>query len=174
MLHRLAGRLNRGNTEILRVAKAAPPDHVSAPGARGHALDVDDDLKFEFLLDVDGPLFEMNALCEAIGLFVARLHASPGSPLRGGAVGATLKRIAGEQGADTAWFATLDALRSLFIHSATPYLAADVFDNRTRAGHHEAERRGADRSDGVPANVRAASDGPRTLRRSGGGRAALG
>ncbi len=128
MLPRLAARLNEETAEIVKVVTTASPEHVSRPGKPGFALHVDNDLKFGFLLDVDSLFFELNALCEIMGLFVARIHELAGEPVRAGRVGATLKRVLTEQGVDARWFTDLDHARNLFSHSAAPYVAADVTD----------------------------------------------
>lgn len=126
MLPRLGARLNSESAHILRIVKGSSPGHVSERGKPGGALDIDNDLKFCFLLDVDALFFEINALCEIMGRFVARIHELAG--LAPDKPGKMLKRILEDQGSATGWFADLDRGRNLFIHSATPYLAVDVTD----------------------------------------------
>jgi hypothetical protein len=118
--------LNDVTAQIVKAVNAASPDHVSRPGAPAYGLEIDDGLKFRFLLDVDSLFFELNALCEIMGLLVAKIHDLAGEPVPQGAVGATLKRAIAAQGADTAWFAFLDHARNHFLHAAAPYVAADV------------------------------------------------
>ncbi|MFN8179094.1 MAG: hypothetical protein U0167_14280 [bacterium] len=128
MLPHLIRRMNAGAKGVYAAVRDVPSTHVSDRTNEGYAFRVEASLKYELLLDVDSLLFELNALCELMGLLLARIRELARDPVERTEIGPLLRRIVVAASQDAEWFETLDTHRNLFSHAAAPYLAVDVSD----------------------------------------------
>jgi len=129
VLPRVVKRLNTGTNDLRRATKAHKPEHVFTSAARGAALPVDNDLKYQLIADIDAFLFEVNSCAELIGKFFQLLHAHAGSPIADDKLTAALRDALRRFGVDGNWFRLLDRNRNFVAHKGTPYLAIDVSDD---------------------------------------------
>ncbi len=128
MLPHVIKRLNTESRGIYDHARNAPNFHKFEPGKQGTVLDLDESLRYHFLLDLDSLLFELTSCCELIMCFFGRIKGLGGDPIDESKLGKSLQKIVKDAGKDVDWFVVLDNHRNLFIHKATPYFAIDVTD----------------------------------------------
>lgn len=126
MLPRIVRRINQGCTTLYRTVRARQSVYESTATQDGYAFPVDNQLKYELLLDIDSLLFEVNSACELIRKFFATLHEHAGRPIPTDAIGKTLREVLTNAGQDPAWFVQLDNHRNFFMHEGTPYVAVDL------------------------------------------------
>lgn len=126
MLPRIYRRINEGSTAIRSSVVNRQPHHESGPGHEGYAFDLDDDLKFNFLLDLDSLLFELNSVCGLITHLFELSYSHAGRPLPTVPAGRAIKSVLEAAGHDTGWFRDLDTNRNFFSHIGAPYFAVDL------------------------------------------------
>ena len=128
MLPRIYRRINEGAAAIRASVSNRRPHHESTSSHEGYAFDLDDDLKFNFLLDLDSLLFELNSICELMMCFFELLYAHAGRPLPAAAPGLAIRNVLEAAGQNTQWFRDLDSHRNFFSHNGAPYFAVDLSD----------------------------------------------
>ena len=126
MLLRIYRRINEGSTAIRSFVATRQPHHESTPTHEGYAFDLDDDLKFNFLLDLDSLLFELNSVCDLITHLFELLYSHAGRPLPTMPAGRAIRSVLAAAGHDTDWFRDLDTHRNFFSHNGAPYFAVDL------------------------------------------------
>jgi hypothetical protein len=119
-------RLRESESRLLEAAKRHENRHVFTDQTEGATLDVDADLKYCAILDVDSLLFEMNSCAELMTNFFGLLQAHAGKPVEDAKLTSQLRRIFKEQGVDATWFKELDQARNFVAHEGCAYLAVDV------------------------------------------------
>ena len=92
----------------------------------GYAFPIDDDLKYELLVDIDSLLFELNSCCELMTKLFEGLYQHVGKNLKGDNAGLTIREALIKEGQNASWFVKLDEHRNFFIHEGAPYIAADL------------------------------------------------
>lgn len=126
MLPRIVNRINEGCTRLYEKVKSRNPEHDYEEQKEGYALQVDDDLKYNLVIDIDSLLFELNSCCELMGKFLLYVYNQTGKKLDDKDIGKEIKGIIVKSGKDPKWFIELDNHRNFFIHEGTPYIAIDL------------------------------------------------
>lgn len=126
ILPRIFRRLNSETALLHEAARGHRPDHVFTSGSCGFAFQVDDDLKYELIADIDAILFEINSCAELMQRFFELLHAHAGNGISPDKVTTALRRVLAAAGVKSEWFVLLDRSRNFFVHEGAPYLAIDV------------------------------------------------
>lgn len=126
MLPRVYRRISKGAEAIRSSIATRTPDHESTPTHEGYSFDLDENLKFSFLLDLDSLLFELNSVCELLTTFFELSHTCAGRSLPDERPGLAVKRVLEAAGQDTQWFRDLDRHRNFFSHNGAPYFAVDL------------------------------------------------
>jgi hypothetical protein len=70
-LPRIVQRINTAVAKLYREIVKRGPEHEYTPDAAAIAFDVDNDLKYELLVDLDSLLFELNSVCELMSSLFA-------------------------------------------------------------------------------------------------------
>jgi len=125
-LPRIVRRVNAAVQNLYGEVSERNPEHEFARNTEGIALDVDDDLKYELLVDLDSLLFEFNSVCELTNTLFERLHDHIGRPMPRRNAGLSMRSILEANGEDTSWFVVLDTNRNFFMHEGAPYVAVDI------------------------------------------------
>ena len=64
MLPRIVDRLNNNVMKVFEAAKKHKIENISTKHKEGFVLDIDEDLKFNLLIDIDSLLIKLNSVCE--------------------------------------------------------------------------------------------------------------
>ncbi|MBL0699544.1 MAG: hypothetical protein JJV92_01525 [Desulfosarcina sp.] len=128
MLPRIIKRINFGWKTLYEKVQNFSDDNIFERGSekRAYAIQVDDDLIYPLLLDIDSFFFETNSCSELMGLFLHQIYLHQGMELTEKRIGLELKKILSQNGQDFSWFLLLDKERNLFIHKVAPYIAIDI------------------------------------------------
>ena len=126
MLTRILARIGQGLKSLEEMIKNHGPEHVFTPEREGYAFDVDEDTKYNLLIDIDSFLFECNACCDLVGNTMMIVYNHIGQPISKEDIGRTIYGILKTAGQSTSWFVLLDNNRNKFIHNASPYIAVDI------------------------------------------------
>ena len=126
MLPRIVNRINDEVQKVYTATKTHQKEHVFTLQKEGYVFDLDDNLKFNLLIDIDSLLFELNSVCELMTSLIFVLYEYIGKPIKKKEVGLTIKKIIEEAGNSSDWFQELDKQRNFFMHEAAPYFAVDI------------------------------------------------
>jgi len=126
MLPRIIKRINSGCKDLYPSIRNVDQKFEFTPQKEGYGVRIDNDLKYNLLIDIDALLFELNSCCDFMKEFLVALYNHIGKPIKDG--GLTIKQILEGQGLNIHWFIELDSHRNFFIHKGTPYIAIDISD----------------------------------------------
>lgn len=126
MLPRIIQRINSGWHTLYSEIKSYDEKYVFSTGKEGFALPVNDNVKFQLLIDIDSFLFETNSCSELMAEFFFQLLRHGNIPCKKDKTGEKIKKILTENGQNPDWFVLLDKERNFFIHNAAPYIAIDI------------------------------------------------
>jgi hypothetical protein len=126
MLPRIVNRINDEVNKVYKATKTHGKEHVFTLQKEGYVFDIDDNLKFNLLLDIDSLLFELNSVCELMTSLFYVLYTNIGRQIKKKDVGITIKGIIEAAGNSSEWFQELDSQRNFFMHEAAPYFAVDI------------------------------------------------
>lgn len=126
MLPRIIKRINTESQLLYDSIKGHDPKYTFTSTKPGYTYIVDDELKYNLLLDINSLLFEINACSELILKFLGLVYDLIGAPLRKDKIGKKLKQILKDENEDDNWFIMLDSHRNFFAHEGTPYIAVDI------------------------------------------------
>lgn len=124
MLPRIIKRINSGCKKLYPMIKNIDPKFEFSPKKEGYALMIDENLKYNLIIDIDALLFELNACCDFMKEFLKVLYNHIGNSIRD--AGLTIKKILETEGLNIDWFVELDTHRNCFMHKRTPYIAIDI------------------------------------------------
>lgn len=126
MLPRIVHRINVEVNEVYETTKAHNNEHIFTVQREGYAFDIEENLKFNLLIDIDSLLFELNSVCELMTRLFFVLYSHIGKNIKKKEVGLIIKKIIEGSGKSSDWFIELDNQRNFFMHEGTPYFAVDV------------------------------------------------
>jgi hypothetical protein len=128
MLPRIARRIGEERKLLYEAIRKHGPQHIVTPGyARQRlAFTVDEDLKFNLMIDIDSMLFEVHSCCEITTRLVGLVYQHVGKNIPEKDWGKTVYRILSRAGIDTQWYKDLSDNRNFFIHLGTLYIAVDL------------------------------------------------
>jgi len=108
MLPRIISRLNEEVIEVYKAAKAHNSENISTVNREGYAYDIEENLTFNLLIDIDSLLFEMNSVCELMTNLFFVLYTHAGKTIDKKKVGLIIKRIIEGSGKSSSWFIDLE------------------------------------------------------------------
>lgn len=126
MLPRIVHRINEDVDEVYKAVRNHNSDHISTNRKEGYVFDINEDLKFNLLIDLDSLLFELNSVCELMTNLFFKLYTHAGKELDKKKTGLTIKRVIEDPGKSSSWFIELNTLRNFFMHEGAPYFAVDI------------------------------------------------
>ena len=127
MLPIVFSRINSGCSKLYEKLKSAGTEYLSTTYKEAYAYEIDDNLKYEILIDIDALLFELNSCCDLMCKLVHKLYNHVGKPIQEKA-GLFVKKILEDANIQTDWFVDLDSHRNFFIHDGAPYIAIRTFN----------------------------------------------
>ena len=126
MLPRIIRRINDEVNQVYEATKSHKEEHICTESKEGFVFTIEEDLKFNLLIDIDSLLFELNSVCELIMRLFFELYTHIGKNIKNKELGLLIKRIIEDAGQSSDWFKKLDTQRNLFMHLAAPYFAVDI------------------------------------------------
>lgn len=126
MLPRIVHRINEEVAKVYKAVEAHNSEHIFTPKKEGYVFDIDENLKFNLLIDLDSLLFELNSVCELMTNLFFELYTHAGKKIDKKKVGLIIKKVIEGSGKPSDWFIDLDIHRNFFMHEAAPYFAVDV------------------------------------------------
>ena len=126
MLPRIVRRINIAVNQVYGTVEKHQTKHVFTEKQEGYAFNIEEDLKFNLLIDIDSLLFELNSVCELMRSLMKFLYESIGINITKQEAGLKIKEIIEKAGETPDWFIALDNHRNFFMHHAAPYFAVDV------------------------------------------------
>ncbi len=127
MLDRIANRIKKERESLYEEAKNRKPGRYEfTKNKKGCAFPVDDDIKYQLLIDIDSLLFELNSCCELMSEFIRRIYNHTGIRIEKKDIGKKIKSIIRDKNGNLRWFIDLDKNRNFFIHKGAPYIAVDL------------------------------------------------
>jgi hypothetical protein len=130
MLPRIVHRINEEVAEVYKAVEAHNSDHIFTTKKEGYAFDIDENLKFNLLIDLDSLLFELNSVCELMTNLFFELYTHAGTKLDKKKVGLIIKKVIEGSGKSSSWFIDLGTHRNFFMHEGAPYFAVDVSNDQ--------------------------------------------
>ncbi len=112
--------------QLYRSAENHESKHVYQNDVEGYAFKIDNDLKYNLLIDIDSILFELNSVCDLMSSLFEKLYLFSGKSICKKKVGLELKKLFNKGGFNSDWFQKLDNHRNFFVHEGAPYLAVDI------------------------------------------------
>ena len=106
--------------------KAHKKEHIFTNQKEGYVIDIDDNLKFDLLTDVDSIFFELNSVCELMTNLFCELYSNIGKPVKRKKAGIKIKQVIEAAGKPADWFQKLVSHRNFSIHEGAPYFAIDI------------------------------------------------
>ena len=93
MLPRIVRRINEEVSEVYKATKAHKSENIFTTQREGFAFDIEENLKFNLLIDIDSLLFELNSVCELMTNLFFVLYTHAGKTLEKKKVGLIIKKI---------------------------------------------------------------------------------
>lgn len=129
MLPRISSRIRGEVAELIAALGTRTEEHEFTAKKEGYAFSIDDNLKYQLLIDIDSLLFELNSLCELMAQFFENLHSLAGVGMPKKNAGLSIKSVLDSAKQDSSWFVNLDDHRNFFMHNGAPYMAVDISPN---------------------------------------------
>jgi len=126
MLPRIVHRINDEVNKVYEATKAHKKEHIFFANKEGSAFDIEENLKFNLLIDIDSLLFELNSVCELMTSLFFVLYTHIGKFIKKKDVGLIIKKVIEGAGKSSDWFEELDNQRNFFMHEGAPYFAVDI------------------------------------------------
>lgn len=128
MLPRIINRINEQCRELYeRIDSRGPKHEFSKPKEKEKVgFEIDYNLKYRLIVDIDSLLFELNSCCEHMTALFEDLYRHVGNPVKENSGGLCIKKILHDAGQDTGWFTKLDNYRNFSIHEGALNIAVDL------------------------------------------------
>ena len=126
MLPRIVHRINEEVAEVYKTVENHSSDHIFTTKKEGYAFDINENLKFNLLIDLDSLLFELNSVCELMTNLFFELYTHASKKIDKKKVGLIIKKLIEGSGKSSDWFIDLDTHRNFFMHEGAPYFAVDI------------------------------------------------
>lgn len=126
MLPIITGRINTGWRDLYSETLKFGDEYQFEKNKDGYAIPVEKALLSQLLIDIDAFLFETNACCELMMMFLQKMLNHLGESIEEKKITKRFRDILMKNGHDPSWFRLLDTERNFFIHMATPYVAIDI------------------------------------------------
>ena len=126
MLPRIVHRINDEVNQVYEASKAHQKEHIFTENKEGYEFSIEENLKFNLLIDIDSLLFELNSVCELMTSLFFVLYTHIGKNIKKNEVGLLIRKVIENAGKSADWFKELDTQRNFFMHVAAPYFAIDI------------------------------------------------
>lgn len=124
MFPHIINKINIGCDKLYPKIKEVDPKYIFSSTKEGYGLSIDNNLKYNLIIDIDSLLFELNACCDFMKEFLEILYNHVGKTIKD--AGSTIKKILQAYGQSIDWFIDLDTHRNFLLHEGTAYIAIDI------------------------------------------------
>lgn len=126
MLPRIIKRINRQCEQLYEKIEGRKPEHEFSESNPGVAFEIDYDLKYNLIVDINALLYELNSCCDFMTALFEALYKHAGKPIKINSAGLLIKKVLKDAGHNPDWFAILDDHRNFFTHTGAPNIAVDL------------------------------------------------
>ena len=114
MLPRIVHRINDEVNKVYEATKAHKKEHIFTEKKEGYAFEIEENLKFNLLVDIDSLLFELNSICELMTNLFFVLYTHIGKNIKKKEAGRRIKKVIENAGKSSDWFKELDNQKNFF------------------------------------------------------------
>jgi len=125
MLPKVFQRINTEYFKLCENLKNVGSKNRSTRNKNGYAYEIDNNLKYEILIDIDALLFELNSCCELMCKLIVDLYKHADKHIMQ-TPGVFIKELLKKSNSQIDWFVDLHRHRNFFIHEGAPYIAIDI------------------------------------------------
>ena len=93
---------------------------------QGRALLLDDELKYNLIIDLESLIFELESCLELMRQFLLQIYEISNSKIRRKQINNEFKNIILQDDINATWYDDLEKHRNIFIHQGAPYIAIDL------------------------------------------------
>ena len=126
MLPRIIDRINKEVSAVYKATEDHNSEHVFTAQREGYVFDIEKNLTFNLLIDINSLLFELNSVCELMTNLFFEIYTHAGKNIEKKKVGLIIRKLLEDNRIPSGWFVELDNHRNFFMHKGAPYLAVDV------------------------------------------------
>lgn len=126
MLPRIIKRINVQCKQLYEKVGERKPEHEFSEIKSGVAFGIDNDLKYNLIIDINALLYELNSCCGFMTALFESLYKHVGKPIKMNSAGLLIKKVLEDAEQSPAWFVILDDHRNFFTHEGTPNIAVDL------------------------------------------------
>lgn len=131
MLPSLYRRVDKGTADVRAAVSKREAHHEWSATQDGFSFRIAETLLYEFLLDLDSLVFEVNSTCELMTDLFTQLYAHVGKPLPRTPAGLVIRDVLKAANQDPGWFLELDCHRNFFSHEGAPFFAVDLTNEKS-------------------------------------------
>lgn len=126
MLPRIIKRINKEWDNMRDLVSGCDEKYIFNKEKNGYAFSIDNNLKYNLIIDIDSFLFEINSCCELMKSFISKIYKHCAIDFRENKISQKIENVIINGGGDSNWFEILDKTRNFFMHEGTPYIAISM------------------------------------------------
>lgn len=126
MMPRIILRINKECKEVWDIINKRDKEDDYWNGHEGRAVSIDDELKYNLLIDLDTLLFELKSCLELMRQYLLEIYKLTNKKISRKQINNEFKNIVLQDGINTTWYDDLEKNRTFFIHIGAPYIAVDL------------------------------------------------
>lgn len=126
----LSERIAKEHTQLLTLIDAHTSSHVSTKSHEGYAFDVDDELKYQLISDIESLIYQLLSCWQITKKFVLKIRQHLGTNRYRKQINHEIETILSKQ-QDISWISSLTNYRDFVAHMGGIYLAVDVSSTNT-------------------------------------------
>ena len=126
MMPRIFKRINKQCNELWDITKEREKEDDYWNEHQGRALLIDDELKYNLIIDLDSLIFEIKSCLELMRQFLMGIYKLTNSKVSHKQINNEFKNIILQDNMNATWYDDLEKHRIFFIHKGAPYIAIDL------------------------------------------------
>lgn len=126
MIPHVVNRINKGSLSIWDEVKKRDKNEDSWIDREGYGLRIDEEIKYNLLIDLDCLIFELTSCLELMRQFLYFIYKHTNKKLNGQQKEQEFKKILSAGQRSNSWYDELTKHRNFFIHQGAPYHAIDL------------------------------------------------
>jgi hypothetical protein len=126
MIPYIIERVNKQCDELWDITKKRDREVDYWNGHHGHALVLDDQLKYNLIIDLDSLIFELKSCLELMNQFLLQIYEVSNVKISHKQINNEFKNIILQDDINATWYDDLEKHRIFFIHRGAPAIAIDL------------------------------------------------
>ena len=126
MMPRIFKRINKQCNELWDITKEREKEDDYWNEHQGRALLIDDELKYNLIIDLDSLIFEIKSCLELMRQFLMGIYKLTNSKVSHKQINNEFKNIILQDNMNATWYDDLEKHRIFFIHKGAPYIVIDL------------------------------------------------